>query len=314
VTHSIPETGQDAIKVSGAVSAALAAGRPVVALESTIFSQLGLPAPANRDALRRCLAAVREGGAEPAVTAILDGKARVGLEPGEEERVLGGSTKIAERDIAVAVAQGLETGVTTVSASVALAHAVGIQVFATGGIGGVHRGAELTGDISADLDALANHPVITVCAGAKAFLDLARTLEYLETAGVPVLGWQHDWFPAFYLRSSGLPVPHRVETARVAADVLRCRMRERTGVLLTVPIPPADELDPQTLNAALEGALAACAAEHITGAAVTPFVLARIEQQTSGASVPANLALAENNARVAAAVAAALAVQAIAAP
>jgi pseudouridylate synthase len=308
LTHSTQETGQDAIKVSGAVTAALAAGRPVVALESTIFSQLGLPAPANRDALRRCLTAVRAGGAEPAVTAILDGKARVGLDPGEEERVLAGSRKVAERDIAVAVAQGLETGVTTVSASVALAHAAGIQVFATGGIGGVHRGAELTGDISADLDALANHPVITVCAGAKAFLDLARTLEYLETAGVPVLGWQHDWFPAFYLRSSGLPVPHRVETARVAADVLRSRMRERTGVLLTVPIPLADELDPQTLNAALDAALDACAAEHVTGAAVTPFVLARIEQQTSGASVPANLALAENNARVAAAVAAALTV------
>jgi pseudouridine-5'-phosphate glycosidase len=304
LTHSTQETGQDAIKVSGAVAAALAAGRPVVALESTIFSQLGLPAPANRDALRRCLAAVRDGGAEPAVTAILDGKARVGLDPGEEERVLAGSRKVAERDIAVAVAQGLETGVTTVSASVALAHAAGIQVFATGGIGGVHRGAELTGDISADLDALANHPVITVCAGAKAFLDLARTLEYLETAGVPVLGWQHDWFPAFYLRSSGLPVPHRV-----AADVLRSRMRERTGVLLTVPIPVADELDPQTLNAALDAALAACAAEHVTGAAVTPFVLARIEQQTSGASVPANLALAENNTRVAAAVAAALTAQ-----
>jgi len=270
LTRSTQETGQDAIKVSGGVSAALAAGRSVVALESTIFSQLGLPAPANGEALRRCLAAIREGGAEPAVTAILDGKARVGLEPGEEERVLAGGRKVAERDIAVAVAQGLETGVTTVSASVALAHAVGIQVFATGGIGGVHRGAELTGDISADLDALANHPVITVCAGAKAFLDLARTLEYLETAGVPVLGWQHDWFPAFYLRSSGLPVPHRVETARVAADVLRNRMRERTGVLLTVPIPPADELDPVTLNAALNAALAACEAEHISGAAVTP--------------------------------------------
>jgi pseudouridine-5'-phosphate glycosidase len=310
LTHSTQETGQDAIKVSGAVTAALAAGRPVVALESTIFSQLGLPAPANGDALRRCLTAVREGGAEPAVTAILDGKARVGLDPGEEERVLAGSRKVAERDIAVAVAQGLETGVTTVSASVALAHAAGIQVFATGGIGGVHLGAELTGDISADLDALANHPVITVCAGAKAFLDLARTLEYLETAGVPVLGWQHDWFPAFYLRSSGLPVPHRVETARVAANVLRSRMRERTGVLLTVPIPPADELDPLTLNAALNAALAACEAEHISGAAVTPFVLARIERETSGASVPANLALAENNARVAAAVAAALTVQA----
>jgi len=295
-----------AIRVSTAVAAALAAGRPVVALESTIFSNLGLPAPANGEALRRCLAAVRDGGAEPAVTAILDGQARVGLEPGEEERVLTGTRKVAERDIAVAVAQGAPVGVTTVSASVALAHAAGVQVFATGGIGGVHRGAELTGDISADLDALASHPVVTVCAGAKAFLDLARTLEYLETAGVPVLGWQHDWFPAFYLRSSGLPVPHRVETAQVVADVLRFRTRERTGVLLTVPIPPADELDAAALNQALDAALAACAAEGVAGAAVTPFVLARIERQTAGASVPANLALAENNARVAAAVAAAL--------
>jgi pseudouridine-5'-phosphate glycosidase len=300
--------GQAAVKVSGAVAAALSAGRPVVALESTIFSSLGLPAPANSEALKRCQAAVRDGGAEPAVTAILDGQARVGLEPGEEERVLAGTRKVAERDIAVAVAQGLKVGVTTVSASVALAHAAGIKVFATGGIGGVHRGAELSGDISADLDALANHPVITVCAGAKAFLDLARTLEHLETAGVPVLGWQHDWFPAFYLRSSGLPVPHRVETARVAADVLRNRMRERTGVLLTVPIPPADELDPVALSSALAAALAACEAEQVTGAAVTPFVLARIEQQTAGASVLANLALAENNARVAAAVAVAVAV------
>lgn len=295
------------IRVSAAVAAALAAGRPVVALESTIFSNLGLPAPANGEALRRCLAAVRDGGAEPAVTAILDGQARVGLEPGEEERVLTGTRKVAERDIAVAVAQRAPVGVTTVSASVALAHTVGVQVFATGGIGGVHRGAELSGDISADLDALASHPVVTVCAGAKAFLDLARTLEYLETAGVPVLGWQHDWFPAFYLRSSGLPVPHRVETAQVVADVLRFRTRERTGVLLTVPIPPADELDAAALNQALDAALAACAAEGVAGAAVTPFVLARIERQTAGASVPANLALAENNARVAAAVAAALA-------
>jgi pseudouridine-5'-phosphate glycosidase len=291
------------IKVSDAVSAALAAGRPVVALESTIFSRLGLPSPANAEALRRCQAAVRDAGAEPAVTAILDGQPRVGLAPGEEERILAADRKVAERDIAVAVAQGLETGVTTVSASVALAHSAGIEVFATGGIGGVHRGAEVTGDISADLDALANHPVITVCAGAKAFLDLPRTLEYLETAGVPVLGWQHDWFPAFYLRSSGLPVPHRADTARVVAKVLRARVRARTGLLLTVPIPPADELDPALLEEALEAALAACEAKHITGAAVTPFVLASIEQQTTGASVPANLALAENNARVAAAIA-----------
>jgi pseudouridine-5'-phosphate glycosidase len=298
-----------AIRVSAAVSAALGAGRPVVALESTIFSSLGLPAPANGEALRRCLAAVRDGGAEPAVTAILDGQACVGLDPGEEDRVLAGTRKVAERDIAVALAQGLAVGVTTVSASAALAHAAGISVFSTGGIGGVHRGVEVTGDISADLDALANHPVITVCAGAKAFLDLARTLEYLETAGVPVLGWQHDWFPAFYLRSSGLPVPHRVQTAQVVADVLRYRVRERTGVLLTVPIPGDDELDPVTLNDALEEALRACTAEGVTGAAVTPFVLATIERQTAGASVPANLALAENNARVAALVAAALAGQ-----
>jgi len=295
-----------AVRVSEAVSAALSAGRPVVALESTIFSRLGLPSPANSEAMRRCMAAIRKEGAEPAVTAILDGTARVGLEPGEEERILAGTRKVAERDVAVAVAQDLAVGVTTVSASVALAHAAGIEVFATGGIGGVHRGAEVTGDISADLDALANHPVITVCAGAKAFLDLARTLEYLETIGVPVLGWQHDWFPAFYVRSSGLPVPHRVDSAPVVADVLRSRMRERTGVLLTVPIPPADELDEAALSGALAAALAACEAEHITGAAVTPFVLARIEEQTAGASVPANLALAENNASVAAAVAAAL--------
>lgn len=298
--------GQAAVRVSEAVSAALAAGRPVVALESTIFSRLGLPSPANAEALKRCCAAVREGGAEPAVTAVLDGQARVGLEPGDAEPILAGTRKVAERDIAVAVAQRAPAGVTTVSASVALAHAAGIEVFATGGIGGVHRGAAATGDISADLDAIARHPVIVVSAGAKAFLDLARTLEYLETAGVPVLGWQHDWFPSFYLRSSGLPVPHRADTAQEVADVLRGRMRPDTGVLLSVPIPAADELDPVALSAALEQALDDCEAEHITGAAVTPFVLARIEQATAGASVPANLALAENNARVAAAVAVAL--------
>jgi pseudouridylate synthase len=297
---------RSAIQVSDPVAAALAENRPVVALESTIFSNLGLPAPANAEALRRCQAVVRAGGAEPAVTAVIDGTARVGLDAADEERILSASYKVAERDIAVAVAEGIEVGVTTVSASVALAHAVGIEVFATGGIGGVHRGSELSGDISADLDALANHPVLTVCAGAKAFLDLPRTLEFLETAGVPVLGWQHDWFPAFYLRSSGLPVPHRIESARVAASVLRSRIRENTGVLLTVPIPHADELDPAALQAALDAALAACEAENITGPAVTPFVLARIEQQTAGASIPANLALAENNARVAASIAAEL--------
>lgn len=292
--------------VSTEVSAALAAGQPVVALESTIFSNLGLPDPANAEALERCGHAIRRRGVVPAVTAVLDGVARVGLEPGEEQRILGPARKVAERDMAVAMAQNWDFGATTVSASVALAASAGVEVFATGGIGGVHRGAELTGDISADLDALAHHPVVTVCAGAKAFLDLARTLEYLETVGVPVLGWRHDHLPAFYTRSSGLAVPHRVETADEVAAVLRGRSRAHTGVLLTVPIPAADELDVAELDAVLTRALEDGDREGIVGAAVTPFVLGRIAAATEGRSIPANLALAEHNAEVAAEVAVAL--------
>jgi pseudouridine-5'-phosphate glycosidase len=198
------------IVVSEQVRQALADRVPVVALESTIFSTLGLPVPHNAEALRRCVAAVEAGGAVPAVTAVVDGQWRVGLSGDEVERVLLGTRKVAERDLAVAAAQSWDVGVTTVSASVALAARAGIEVFATGGIGGVHRGVEVSGDVSADLDALASHPVVTVCAGAKSFLDLARTLEHLETAGVPVLGWRSADFPAFYVRSSGLPVPHVV--------------------------------------------------------------------------------------------------------
>lgn len=290
-------------QVSEEVADALADGRPVVALESTIFSHLGLPSPANAEALARCLAAVRDGGAVPAVTAVLDGRARVGLGEDEHERILGPARKAAERDVAVAVAQRWEFGATTVSASVALAAAAGVPVFATGGIGGVHRGAEITGDVSADLDAIAHHPVVTVCAGAKAFLDLGRTLEYLETVGVPVLGWHHDWFPAFYTRSSGLPVPHRVESATEVSAILAARTRPGTGVLVTVPIPEADELDAAELDDVLTTALRDAEQAGITGAAVTPFVLGRIGEATAGRSVPANLALAENNARVAAEIA-----------
>ncbi len=212
-------------RLSEEVADALAEGRGVVAMESTIFSHLGLPSPANETALDRCIAAVRSAGAVPAVTAVLDGVARVGLDQSEHPRILGPARKAAERELAVAVGLGWEFGATTVSASVALAAAAGVSVFATGGIGGVHRGAELTFDVSADLDAIARHPVVTVSAGAKAFLDLARTLEYLETYGVPVLGWRHDWFPAFYTRSSGLPVPHRVERAEEVAAVFAARSR-----------------------------------------------------------------------------------------
>lgn len=293
-------------RVSEEVSVAIAKGRAVVALESTIFSTLGLPAPANVEALTRCSAAIRAAGAVPAVTAVINGEARVGLDDDEVDLIFGEARKVAERDLAVAVAQRWAFGATTVSASVALAHAAGISVFATGGIGGVHRGAEFTGDISADLYALAHHPVVTVCAGAKAFLDLARTLEYLETIGVPVLGWRHDDFPAFYTRSSGLRVPHRVETAAEVAAVLSARSRLDTGVLVAVPIPEAAALDATHLDAVLEGALEECAAAHITGAAITPFVLGRIAVATEGRSLPANLALAEHNATVAAEIALAI--------
>jgi pseudouridine-5'-phosphate glycosidase len=286
---------------------ALAEGRPVVSLESTIFSNLGLPGPANRDALARCLAAVRTGGAVPAVTAVLDGVARVGLHGHEHERILSAARKVAERDLGVALAQRWAFGATTVSASLALSAAAGVTVFATGGIGGVHRGAEITGDVSADLDALAHHPVICVSAGAKAFLDLARTLEYLETVGVPVLGWRHDWFPAFYTRSSGLPVPHRVDDAGTVARVHAMRSRARTGALVVAPIPPEAELPADELDGVLRDALDDCAARGIVGAAVTPFVLGRIGEATAGRSVPANLALAEHNASVAASIAAAVA-------
>jgi pseudouridine-5'-phosphate glycosidase len=293
--------------LSPEVDAAVGDGLPVVAMESTIFSELGLPAPFNGEALDRCIAAVRAAGAVPAVTAVLDGVARVGLDPAEHARILGPARKAAERDLAVAIGQRWTFGATTVSASVALAAAAGVAVFATGGIGGVHRGAELTGDISADLDALAHQPVITVCAGAKAFLDLPRTLEYLETVCVPVLGWRHDWFPAFYTRSSGCPVAHRVEDAAEVAAIFAARSRAHSGLLLTVPIPVADELDAAHLDAILDAALADCASAGIVGAAITPFVLGRIAAATAGRSLPANLALAENNARVAGEVAAALA-------
>ncbi len=295
------------VRCSAEVGDALAAGRPVVALESTIFSHLGLPSPTNAEALSRCLTAVRVGGAVPAITAVVDGVARVGLEPAEHERILGPARKAAERDVAVAIAQRWPVGATTVSASLALAHAAGVQVFATGGIGGVHRGAELTGDVSADLDAMAHHPVVTVSAGAKSFLDLPRTLEHLEAIGVPVLGWRHDWFPAFYVRSSGLPIPHRVERATEVAAVLRHRPRPSTGVLLTVAIPVDAEIDPATIDAALQSALDDAERAGVRGAAVTPFVLGRIALATEGRSVPANLALAEHNAAVAAEVAVAVA-------
>ncbi len=293
------------VVVSDEVRDALAGDRAVVALESTIFSPFGLPAPANAEALERSVAAVRAGGAVPAVTAVLDGVLRVGLEPTEHERILTGGRKVAERDLGVAVALREPVGVTTVSAALALAAAAGIEVFATGGIGGVHRAAERTGDISSDLGAIAALPVLTVSAGAKAFLDLPRTLEHLESLGVPVLGWRTDEFPMFWCRTSGLAVPHRVEDAATVVGIVRAQraLTPTRGVLLAVPIPEADAIPRPEIDAAIDAAVAAGGPGDATGAAVTPRILAAIGAVTAGRTVPANLALAAHNAGIAAAMA-----------
>jgi pseudouridine-5'-phosphate glycosidase len=294
------------LTISSEVQQALADNRPVVGLESTIYSPLGLPSPANQEALARCTAAIRSQGAVPAITAILDGRARVGLEADEHERILGPARKTAERDIAFAVAAGWEVGATTVSASLALCATAGISVFATGGIGGVHLGSEVSGDISSDLGAIARYPVVTVSAGAKAFLDIPKTVEYLETRSVPVLGYQTDDFPMFYARASGVTVPARVESPGEVAAIVAQRIEwGQGGVLVGVPIPELDAIPAEEIRGAIATALVR--AGDIRGAAVTPFVLEQIAEITAGRSIPANLALAENNASVAAAVAVAFA-------
>jgi pseudouridylate synthase len=278
-----------------------------VALESTISSTLGLPVPFNAEVLDRCVAVIEAGGAVAAVTAVIDGVARVGVDPNEYERVLSATKKCAERDLPIAIAEGWDVGVTTVSATVALCAAAGVRVFATGGIGGVHRDDHLTGDVSADLGAIARHPVVVVTAGAKAFLDLAKTAELLDTLSVPVLGYGTNEFPAFYSRTSGIAIHRRIDDLAIAAKVLRARTELGLvgGVIVANPIPEEAEIPAGELSAALDQALADATAAGIVGAALTPFVLGRIATVTGGRSIPANLALAENNARVATAIAAA---------
>ena len=301
-----PGVGAGVIRVGDQVRAGLADGAPVVALESTVFSELGLPAPANRRCLDRAMAAVAAAGAVPALTGVLDGQAVVGAEGAEADRLAAGAVKIAARDLGPAAARRLEVGVTTVSASVTLAAAVGIEVMATGGIGGVHQGAAVTGDVSQDLTALARHPVVVVSSGVKAFCDLPRTLEHLETLGVPVAGWRTDRFPAFYVRDSGLPVGCRVDDAAEAAAVLRAGQAagHPTGVLVANPVPASAELDSDTVEEAVDQALAAVDRRALAGPDITPAVLDAIAAATGGASVTANLALVESNAAAAAAAAA----------
>ena len=254
------------------------------------------------------MSAIRALGAVPALTAVIDGRIWAGVPTELHQRVLSCGVKIAERDLSVATAQELAEGVTTVSASLAIAERAGIKTFATGGIGGVHRSSAETGDISADLNAIARRNVLVVSAGAKAFLDLPRTLEFLETHSVPVLGWKTYDFPAFYTRNSGLRVGHRVDSALEVAKIHQSRRAlGQGGSLLAVPIPEDAELDAQSINAAIAESLARVEQQKISGAQITPHVLAAIETATEGQSVAANLALAENNASIAARVAVELA-------
>ncbi len=280
---------------------------PRVALESTVIAH-GLPYPHNLRLARRLEAQVREHGAEPATIAILQGELRAGLTDSELHHLATSANvrKVSRRDLPIVMAQKLD-GATTVATTMFIAQHFGIEVFATGGIGGVHRGGVF--DISADLPELAQTPVTVVCAGAKAILDLPATLEWLETHGVTVLGYRTDEFPAFYSRRSGLPVDVRVESPEEAADIV-CAQRAlglRCGLLICAPVPAAAELPAHIVEPAIEQALREAAAQGLRGKALTPFLLARVSALTEKASLHTNMALLENNARIAAQIAVALA-------
>ena len=301
---------QNHLQIAPAVAAALAAGGPVVALESTIISH-GMPYPRNLETARRVEAIIRDAGAVPATIAVLDGRLRVGLDDAELERLAteAGLAKLSRRDLPIALATG-GSGATTVAATMIVAAAAGIAVFATGGIGGVHRGGESSLDISADLEELARTPVAVVCAGAKAILDLPRTLEYLETRGVPVIGFQTAVFPAFYTRDSGLPVDHRAGSADEVARIMAAQWQLGGGGLVVAnPIAPAEELDPAVIDEAIATALEEAERDGIRGKAVTPYLLERLEALTGGISLAANIALVLDNAAVGAAIAVAYAGQ-----
>jgi len=295
-----------AVHLSETVRAALARGAPVLALESTIVAH-GLPWPDNLDVGRALEAAARDAGAVPATIAVFDGVARIGLSDAQLERLArdaGRFAKAGAADLAVVIARGASAA-TTVSATCVLAAHAGIRVFATGGIGGVHRGEAL--DVSSDLATLARTPIAVVSAGAKSILDLARTLEVLETLGVLVLGYGTDEFPAFYTRESGLRLEHRCETPDAVARVLAARWAlGQGGVLIANPIPAEAALPAAMIERAIETAVASAAQRGIGGKALTPFLLAELAAATAGASVRANRALALNNVRVGAALAQAL--------
>jgi pseudouridine-5'-phosphate glycosidase len=291
------------------VAAAREAGRPIVALESTIIAH-GLPKPRNLETALALEAVVREAGAVPATIAIARGRIRIGLDRELLEAIASAETvmKVSRRDLPACLASG-RLGATTVAGTMIAAHHAGIRVFATGGIGGVHRGAERDFDVSADLEELARTPVAVVCSGAKSILDLPKTLEVLETKGVPVCGWRTDEFPAFYCRSSGLAVPLRCDDVDSIARGLEVQRRlgSMGGALIANPVPEEHAMPEELIEAAIHDALHVAADAGIGGKDVTPFLLARIVELTGGRSVDANVALVLSNARLAAEIATALA-------
>jgi len=297
------------LTLSPEVAAARDRGQPLVALESTIITH-GMPYPQNLETARRVEAEVRAHGATPATIAVMDRQIHVGLSDDRLQALAQSpdARKLSRADLAHCLTIG-ETGATTVAATMICAHLAGIAVFATGGIGGVHRGADSTMDISADLQELARTPVTVVAAGAKAILDLPKTLEVLETLGVPVIAFGQDALPAFWSRDAGLPAPLRLDDpAQIAAHHhLRAALGLTGGQLIANPIPEADEIPSEILAPVIAAALAAAAEQGITGKAVTPFLLGRVLSATQGRSLQANIALVLNNARLAARIAASLA-------
>ena len=291
------------LKFNEEVAAALANKKPIVALESTVIAH-GLPHPQNLETAKNLENIVRENGAIPATIAVFDGEFRVGLNEKQIERLAIDKTirKISRRDLPIAVGKKLNCA-TTVATTAFIANLAGIKVFATGGIGGVHRGFDW--DVSADLPELAQTPIIVVSSGAKIVLDLPATREWLETNGISVLGWQCDELPAFYSRTSGLPVDERIETAKEAAAIARARdeLNLRSAILVTAPIPENHEIERAELETILRESLKLAGEKNVGGKEITPFLLAQMSEKSAGKTLAANIALLENNARIAARIA-----------
>lgn len=293
------------VEYSDEVKKAMEEGKPVVALESTIISH-GMPYPQNIETAKACEEIIRENGAVPATTAIIGGKIKIGLSDEELEFMATSKDiiKASRRDFAYIVSQGLN-GATTVASTIIASRLAGIKIFVTGGLGGVHRHAEVTFDISRDLEELAANDIMIVCAGCKSILDIGLTLEYLETKGVPVFGYQTDYMPAFFTRKSEFKVDYNIKNPKEAAEAAKAQweLGLQGGILLTNPIPESDSMDEEKINSAIEKALVEAEEKGIHGKETTPFLLSKVLEVTEGKSLEANIALVKNNARLGAEVA-----------